>query len=258
MTASIVDAHIHFDLYTEEDRREILESLAANGIASMITVSSHLTSGIKNLTLSLDDKKIKPALGYHPEQPLPSREEIENITSLARRYSSNISAIGEVGLPYYSRKEDPSIDVESYVKLLEQFIKLAAELNKPIVLHAIYEDADLVCDLLKKHGVRNAHFHWFKGSAATIQTLMENDYYISVTPECVYKTKIQKLIEVYPLNRIMVETDGPWPFEGPFKDKMTNPAMMHDSIAKISEIKRLPLQTVYRIIYQNTVRFFCL
>ncbi|MFZ0474821.1 MAG: TatD family hydrolase, partial [Halobacillus sp.] len=80
MTASIVDAHIHFDLYKEEDRREILESLEDNGIASMITVSSHLTSGIKNLTIALDDKRIKPALGYHPEQPLPSQEEIEDIT----------------------------------------------------------------------------------------------------------------------------------------------------------------------------------
>ncbi|MCA1010293.1 TatD family hydrolase [Halobacillus halophilus] len=256
MNASIVDAHIHFDLYQEEDRRKILKSLEANRIESMVTVSSHLTSGIKNLMIAQDDKRIKPALGYHPEQPLPSKEEIEGITSLARRYSSSISAIGEVGLPYYSRKEDPSIDVEAYVNLLEHFIKLAAELNKPIVLHAIYQDAEIVCDLLKKHNIRNAHFHWFKGSAATTQTLIENDHYISVTPECVYKPKIQKLIDVYPLNRIMVETDGPWPFKGPFKDKMTHPAMMHDSIAKISEIKGLPLQMVYHIIQQNTVKFF--
>ncbi|MGP4077853.1 TatD family hydrolase [Halobacillus sp. K22] len=256
MTASIIDAHIHFDLYHKEDRLKILERLAATGISSMISVSSHLESGMTNLELALDDQRIKPALGYHPEQPLPSKDEIHEISSLARRYKNSIAAIGEVGLPYYSRKEDPSIDLESYVTLLEHFIKLAKELDKPIVLHAIYEDADLVCGLLQKHGVKDAHFHWFKGSSATVHSLIKNNYYISVTPDCVYKSKIQKLIEVYPLNRIMVETDGPWPFEGPFKGRITHPEMIHDSISKISEIKKLPLQTVYRTIYQNTTSFF--
>ncbi|SFG24867.1 TatD DNase family protein [Halobacillus alkaliphilus] len=253
MTDSIIDSHIHFDLYNKKNRLKILED---TDLSSMITVSSDLKSGIMNLNLAQDDQRIKPALGYHPEQPLPSEEEIQKITVLARRYKHRIAAIGEVGLPYYLRKEDPSIDLGPYVTLLEYFIKLAAELDKPIVLHAIYEDADLVCGLLQKHGIRNAHFHWFKGSSTTIQSLIKNHYYISVTPDCVYKSKSMNLIEAYPLNRIMVETDGPWPFEGPFKGKLTHPGMIHDSISKISEIKRLPIQTVYSTIYQNTTRFF--
>ena len=42
----------------------------------------------------------------------------------------------------------------------------------------------------------------------------------------------------YPLEQMMVETDGPWPFEGPFTGKMTHPHMMWHSISMIAEIKR--------------------
>ena len=37
---------------------------------------------------------------------------------------------------------------------------------------------------------------------------------------------------------MMVETDGPWPFEGPFQDKLTHPSMIHHSIQTITNIKR--------------------
>ena len=167
-----------------------------------------------------------------------------------------MTAIGEVGLPFYLRETDPTLHLEPYIEALEAFIDKAKAWNKPIVLHAVYEDAETVCDLLEKYSVDNAHFHWFKGSQSTVERMIRNGYYVSVTPDSVYEQEIQMLIKQYPIERLMVETDGPWPFSGPFEKAMTHPKMMHQSIATIASLKKMDLRDVYEQVYDNTKRFY--
>ena len=86
--------------------------------------------------------------------------------------------------------------------------------------------------------------------------MIENGYYISVTPDIVYKEKIKQLVEAYPLEQTMIETDGPWPFEGPFTGKMTHPNMMTESIREISKIKKLSFGEVSDRLWRNTISFY--
>ncbi|WP_079526310.1 TatD family hydrolase [Halobacillus hunanensis] len=256
MTQRIIDAHVHLDMYSDKAQEQILKELNTFHIDHLISVSNHVSSARTNLQLAHQNQRVKPAIGFHPEQKLPDEEELQQLFSLIDRNKEDITAIGEVGLPYYLRKDAPSLKLQPYVDLLEHFIQIAVKLNKPIILHAIYEDADLACDLLEKYDFHKAHFHWFKGSPATIQRMMNNQYFISVTPDCLYESEIQQLIEQYPLRLMMVETDGPWPFEGIFKDKLTHPKMIHQSMMTISKLKGVALDEVYQQLYQNTIRFY--
>ena len=165
-------------------------------------------------------------------------------------------AIGEVGLPHYLRRKQSNIPLKPYIELLTSFIKRAVLYDKPIILHAVYEDAPIVCDLLEKYDVKQAHFHWFKGEDATIERMIERQYVISITPDVLYEEKIQRIVQKYPLALMLVETDGPWPFEGPFENRMTQPKMIHRSIEKIAHIKEKPIEEVYETIFQNTIQFY--
>ncbi|WP_433594848.1 TatD family hydrolase [Lysinibacillus xylanilyticus] len=246
----LIDAHIHLDQYKEREIPTLLEEAE-----HVIAVSMNLPSCEKTLKLAEAYTKVKAAFGFHPEQPLPSNAEEEALFKWIRQYSHEMVAIGEVGLPYYL-KQEKAIDVRPYVALLERFIVLAKELNKPIVLHAVYEDAGIVCDLLEKHQVTKAHFHWFKGDEEVIERMISNGFFISVTPDCTYEIEIQQLIKKYPIELIMVETDGPWPFEGPFDKKRTSPWMMDHSVEVIASIKGLTTQEAARIITRNTTIFY--
>ncbi|MFZ3589714.1 TatD family hydrolase [Bacillus sp. DJP31] len=252
----LIDAHIHLDHYEEESISELLES--AEHIEALISASFHLESSKKNLALSKNYSKVKPAFGFHPEQPLPSEQELDELLNWMHTHQNEMVAVGEVGLPYYLRNEQKITQRQlgQYSELLETFIKHARDWEKPIVLHAVYDDAPVVCDLLEIYSVKNAHFHWFKGDDKTVSRMIENGYYISVTPDVVYEEEIQQLVQSYPLKQIMVETDGPWPFEGIFNGKMTHPNMMRESIKTIANIKNLPTEEVYRQIYFNTKCFF--
>ncbi|UPW81353.1 TatD family hydrolase [Lysinibacillus sp. Ag94] len=246
----LIDAHIHLDQYKEHDIPTLLEEAE-----HVIAVSMNLSSSEKTWKLAKTYAKVKAAFGFHPEQPLPSEAEEEALFEWIRQHAHEMVAIGEVGLPYYLR-QDKAVDVRPYVALLEQFIVLAKELNKPIVLHAVYEDAAIVCDLLEKHQVTKAHFHWFKGDEEVIERMIFNGYFISVTPDCTYETEIQQLIKKYPIELMMVETDGPWPFKGQFDNKRTSPWMMDHSIEVIAAIKGLTTEEAARIITKNTTTFY--
>lgn len=251
----IIDAHIHLDSYEENTRTEIINSIYKDGLKAIITVSMNLISCKQNLQLSKENKGIYPAFGFHPEQKLPAESEINELFKWIRENNNEMIAIGEVGLPYYL-KQDNEVDYVPYLELLERFIILSNELNKPIILHAVYEDADIVCDLLEKHSIKKAHFHWFKGSNQTIKRMIQNGYYISITPDVLYENEIQELVKDYPLHLMMVETDGPWPFEGPFTGDWTHPKFIHDSIQKIAELKKMDIVKVYHQLYENSQFFY--
>jgi TatD DNase family protein len=252
----MIDAHIHLDHYQDEEI-ELMLANSAN-IDYLLSVSFDLESCKRNLQLSKTYQKIKPAFGYHPEQPLPTTEYLGKLLDWMDEHQNEMVAIGEVGLPYYLRSEQKvSFEQNSqYIGLLETFIQLAKVWEKPIVLHAVYDDAPVVCDLLEKYSVKKAHFHWFKGDKKTITRMIAHGYYISITPDVLYEEEIQQLVHIYPLEQMMVETDGPWPFKGPFLGKMTHPNMMMESICMIAKIKNIPKEKVFKIILQNTKGFY--
>ena len=256
MYQPVIDAHIHLDKYHKGGRKNILQELDTYGIEALIAVSENLISAKENLALAQEDKRIKPAFGWHPEQELPTENEIADIQDMIVQNQDEMIAVGEVGLPYYLRKKHPEIPSEPYLEILELLIRQSVQLDKPIVLHAVYEDASTVCDLLEKYDVNKAHFHWFKGDSETTERMILNRYFISVTPDVIYEAEIQQLVRDYPLKQMMVETDGPWPFKGPFENKLTHPKMMHQTIRKIAAIKKMDMTEVYRMLLENTKRFY--
>jgi TatD DNase family protein len=252
----MIDAHIHLDQYTTKEIEGILEG--SDWLEALVSVSNHLESSKRNLFLSRKYSKVNSAFGFHPEQSLPDEIDLMELIEFMNQHQDEMIAVGEVGLPYYLRmgQKVSKSQYGQYVEQLEIFIEKAVKWDKPVVLHAIYDDAPIVCDLLEKYSVKKAHFHWFKGDEKTVLRMIENGYFISVTPEIVYKEKIQKLVETYPLEQIMIETDGPWPFEGPFSGKMTHPVMMRETIFMIANIKNLSEKEVLERVLENTKRFY--
>ncbi|AOZ92504.1 TatD family hydrolase [Paenibacillus crassostreae] len=255
-----IDAHIHLDSYGEQQPLHLGE-LPNHGVSNVIAVSMNLQSSKRNLELAkLYPSIVHPAFGFHPEQSLPTSEEVQELLTWMELHLQDMIAVGEVGLPYYSQLEAKELqqpfDPAPYVDLLEQFISFAAAYHKPIILHAVYDDAKIACKLLEDYGVTRAHFHWFKGSRNTIERMSNNGYYISFTPDLLYEPEIQELARIYPKDQVMVETDGPWPFEGPFAGQMTHPRMVSDVIEAWSHIQQISVAEARETIYRNTTRFY--
>src|SRR5699024_11476200 len=85
----------------------------------------------------------------------------------------SIYGIGEVGLPYYLQEDDKFFNKDPYIYLLEKFITLAKELDKPLNIHAVYEDTIVVCELLEKNDYHRAHFQWDKTELKKLEKKLE-------------------------------------------------------------------------------------
>lgn len=257
----LIDAHIHLDRYSLSDQEAIVADLQPGGVRSVISVSMDLASCQRNLELSrLYGTTVRPAFGYHPEQPVPSPAETRELLDWMEEHVEDMIAVGEVGLPYYARLEAESEgrpwDNRPYESLLEQFILFAKKHHKPVILHAVYEDAETACHLLEKYGVTRAHFHWFKGSRDTLLRMAANGYYISFTPDILYEDEIRDIARQYPAHLVMTETDGPWPFEGPFTGQMTHPRMTSAAAAAWAELQGLSVLAAQKRLYENAVRLY--
>lgn len=258
-----IDAHIHVDSYDEPVQKALLEQAFEAGVEAVVAVSMHLESSKKIALLARQFAgRFHPAYGFHPEQPILSPAEREELFAWirAKHAAGEAFAIGEVGLPYYSRtsaeEEGQAFDEAPYLDLLDRFASLAAELDRPIVLHAVYEDGTKACDIVERHRVKRVHFHWFKGDEATVERMIRLGCMISVTPDVAYEKEIRSLVKRYPLEQMMAETDGPWPFEGPYEGRMTVPEMVHEVIEQIAAIKQLSVWEVREQLLLNTRQFY--
>jgi TatD DNase family protein len=259
--APLIDSHIHLDQYEDNEIEQMIRSFPDTNIQSLITVSMHLASCQRNEHLAQRYSSIvRPAYGYHPEQPLPDAEELQGLLLWIEQRIEQTVAIGEIGLPYYRRLEaterGEELDEKGYIDVLSAFLQLAVRYNKSVILHAVYEDAEIACDLLEQYGITKAHFHWFKGYPATIQRMIANGYHISFTPDIEYEAEIQQLAMQYPPHLVMAETDGPWRFEGSFAGQMTHPAMTANVSYEWAKIQHLSEQQARRLLYQNTLSFY--
>ncbi|MCY9515503.1 TatD family hydrolase [Paenibacillus apiarius] len=228
----VVDTHIHLDLYEPGQTAALEQSLESPELEYVVAVSMGLESGRRTKTWAERyPGRVLPAYGFHPEQTLPSEAELASLLAWMDAHAEAMIAVGEVGLPYYMRQEaleqGRPFERQPYLELLEPMVKRAAAWDKPIVLHAVYDDAPLVIDLLERFSVKKAHFHWFKGDARTVEHMARNGYFISFTPDIAYEEEIQTLARRYPVEQVMTETDGPWPFEGSWAGQVTLPTMVH-------------------------------
>jgi len=258
-----IDAHIHLEQYNEQNCRDIMDHALHQSVNHVVAVSMDLASSKRTYELAQKyGDVIIAAYGHHPEQSLPSELEEQLLKEwiMECHMAKQSFAIGEIGLPYYSaleaREQGREFELEPYISFLDRMLALAKTIERPVVLHAVYEDASIACDLLEKHQIEKAHFHWFKGPTETVHRMIENGYYISITPDVFVEEEIRELVRMYPLNQLMVETDGPWPFEGPFVGKITEPTMVIEVVKEIARLKGISSDEVAETVYNNTLQLY--
>jgi TatD DNase family protein len=197
------------------------------------------------------------AFGIHPEGFWDERE-AKNTRRRIRNHRSEIVAIGEVGLPYYSlsKARQSQGPLAVHLKRLEPFVALAQELDLPLILHAVHQSVAPTLELLQRHGISKAHFHWLKAPAPVVKQLAAADYYISVTPEVCYRRRDQELVRLVPKHLLLVETDAPWPYEGRFAGQSTEPKMVWDAVRTIAQVWKRGVDEVAQQIRDNTRRCF--
>ncbi|GAE24877.1 deoxyribonuclease [Halalkalibacter wakoensis JCM 9140] len=252
----MIDSHIHLHQYDPSTLSKDIEQWQEVGVTRVMAVANDLSSSYRTLELQQKFPNFVHALvGFHPELPQPPERDIEEWQRLISKEIKRITAIGEIGLPHYHLNEMET-SFEQHLELFEFFLHTAKLHKLPVALHAVHDKAEVALSLVKKYSITNAHFHWLKAPEQVVDQIIQSGYFISVTPEICYRKRDQLLAASVPLSQLLIETDGPWPFESQFKAKETTPLFLINIIEQLSKIKSTSIDRVKSSTSSNTKRCY--
>lgn len=253
-TRLIVDTHAHYD---DERFSEYNESLFAeleqNGVNAIINNSVDLDgSADACLNLSNNYSLFYSAIGIHPQTVssdfVLDKDKFHNILKNRRK----IVAIGEIGLDYYWSDEHKDKQKEIFI---EQ-IKIAAEYNLPVIIHdrEAHSDTMEIINRFKPKGT----VHCFSGSSEMAEEIIKNGMYIGVGGVVTFKNakKLCRVVEVTPLDRILLETDAPYMAPEPLRGKTNLSAYLIFVARKIAEIKNVSVNEVLNTTAANATKLY--
>ena len=255
----IIDSHCHLQDPVLGDARNVVTRAIEHHVWGIVAVGCDLASNVRTLeAAAANGKMVWPAFGFHPEWGHLTDEDLALVESQVVEQHARLVALGEIGLPWYSLEgaADPVALMARGRQRLERLLRVAARFDLPVVLHAPHAAAKRALEMLKAAGVERAVFHWHKAPEDVTRAIIDAGFYVSVTPELVYRERDRALVDAVPLDSLLVESDAPWPYGGEFAGMASGPWLCARVAEEVAKIKRLPVdETMYRLTV-NTCQLF--
>jgi TatD DNase family protein len=178
------------------------------------------------------------SIGVHPHQAHQFAADPERAAATVRDQlaaSPGARAIGEIGLDYhydYSPR-----DVQHAVFRAQ--LRLACELDQPVVIHTREADADTVAILREEGGGRiRGVLHCFTGTPALADAGLDLGFYISLAGIITFPKaeELRRTARRVPLDRVLTETDSPFLAPVPYRGKRNEPAYVARVVNTLAEM----------------------
>ncbi len=255
----LVDVHCHLDASAYPDPDVVCQQSREAGVTQVVAAGVGEASNRRILDLQRQfPQQVQAAVGLHPERLDASWAELEAVLAQIEQHRDEIVAVGEIGLPHYTVLDQRMTErqVREHQTFLKVLVKAAARTGLPLVLHAPHAMSAMAFEVVKQHEPAGAVFHWHKGTPETTAAICDAGYYISVTPEVCYRERDQQLVRAVPLDRLLLESDGPWPYDGEFTGQRTTPALIAHTAVAVARLKGIPLAEVQAVTTDNARQVF--
>ena len=220
MTGPIFDTHAHYSARAfDADRDFLLGSLPGKGVVGVCEQATHSGDAPK-------------------------------VLELAHRYPW-VVAVGECGLDYHW-----PVPKDAQLAMFEAHIRLALELDKPIIVHDRNAHADVYA-LLKKYQPKGI-VHCYSGSADDAVWLAKQGLFIGFGGACTFKgaKRAAKAISALPLESIVLETDCPYMAPEPVRGTRCDSSLIRYVGEYIAQLRGISAEEVFRTTAENARRVY--
>jgi len=234
------------------------------------------------------------AVGLHPTET--EEFNYEFYRKLAE--NKKVVAIGECGLDYNKFKNQSAswrtkikinegeflIEKERQILVFKSQIRLAKDVEKPLMLHLrteeAYADAINILEEDRKR-VPAVIFHFYSGTKEQTEKLLGwGNFYVTVGGVITFSRDYDEVLKMIPMERMMVETDSPFVTPEPYRSqlrreypdastvgvnsdvtvgvngrsKLNEPAYIVETVKKLAEIKEVSEEEMARITTETAKR----
>lgn len=274
MRCGLIDSHSHvqFAAY-DPDRPAVIQRSFDAGVG-IINVGTTFITSREGIKLAEEyTEGLWATAGFHPSHAASSahhdpwelrsavQESFDYEKFLALAGHPKVVAIGECGLDYFRLNDSASAIKQQQKEIFIAHIRLANELQKPLVVHCrpqANDDAygDLL-GILRTHPVRApAVLHFFVGKKDTAQKFLDLGCFLSFSGVITFAQEYEEVVRFVPLERLLVETDAPYAAPAPYRGKRNEPAYVIEVVKKVAEIRGLAFEEVAVVTTANAKQVF--
>jgi len=260
---SLIDTHCHlnFDSYAG-DREAVIARAAQADVTKIIVPAIDRATSHEIVRLCQQYRQLYGAVGLHPNSAVYYQPgDLEWVEALSRQ--PNIVAIGEIGLDYYWDKCPPAVQRLAFEAQLE----LAAQLRLPVIIHNRDAGEDVIAileswarSLPPELRARPGVMHSFSASPALAERALVAGFFLGFTGPITFNKAddLRRIAAAVPLDRLLVETDGPFLTPAPHRGQRNEPAYIPYITARLAELHDTTYDEMAAITTANAVRLFSL
>lgn len=254
----IFDSHAHYDDEKfNEDREEIIKSIYEEGITKCINIGCDIKTSENSIKLSEKYDFIYATCSIHPSE-IPQTEQelwkqLDKIKEMAK-INKKVVGIGEIGLDYHWNKDNIELQKKAFI---EQ-INIANELNLPISIHTrdAIDDTIEIIRICKAN--KNGVLHCCPFNRELVKQGLQAGYYIAFGGTSTFKNSknANEIIEMVPIDKILVETDSPYLAPEPLRGTRNDSRNLKYVIAKLADVKKVSKDEIAKATYLNACKLF--
>ncbi|OAN18344.1 DNAse [Photobacterium jeanii] len=252
----LVDSHCHLDkldyeqLHTGID--DVLAKAKARGVEYFLSVGVTLRSFPEMMAMIEPHDNVFASCGVHPLD-IESGFDYEQLKEYAQH--ERVVAIGETGLDYHYQPEL----AQAQQDVFRQQVRLAVELNKPLIIHTRMAREDTM-RILREEGAEKCGgvLHCFTESLEMALEAIELGFYISISGIVTFNkaADLKNVVSQLPLERLLVETDSPYLAPMPYRGKQNQPAYVKEVADYIGLLKGVSGEEVAKVTTENFFKLF--
>jgi len=249
-------AHDSYD----HDREQVVERALAAGVQRMVVTGSSLDSARRAIEIcGRWPELMRATAGIHPHHAaeFPDSDLPELAGLLAHPL---VTSAGECGLDYF-RDFSPR---EEQRRAFAGQLELAARLGKPVFLHQRDAHADfmaILSDYLPD--LPRAVVHCFTGTGAELEVYLARGLFVGITGWICDERRgagVLQLVREIPLQRLMIETDGPYLMPRNIRPKPSHrrnePMYLQHVFAAICDVRAEDAAEIAIVTSRNAIEFF--
>lgn len=248
----LVDTHCHLgDSAYDADRAEVVARARAAGVAHVVVIGESPDAAERALALAGTDPCLSATAGVHPHIAATWTAETAEWLQQCLAHPRVVAA-GEMGLDYHY-DHSPR---DTQRRVLDLQLTAAARAGKPAVIHARDADDDVAAALRNHVGTRVV-LHSFSSGLPLLRTALELGHYVSFSGMVTFRSwTLDDAIRETPLDRILVETDGPYLAPAPHRGKRNEPAFVAAVAGRIAAVRGVATDAIVTATGANAARLF--
>jgi TatD DNase family protein len=237
-----IDSHCHLaDPAFSADLEAVVARARAAGVSRALCVlnAGDAAEAAQAERLARVWPECRFAVGVHPHVARDFVGRLDRFEAWVRealRRNPAACAIGEIGLDYHYDLSPREVQREMF----RAQIRLARDLDLPVVVHTREADADTIAILQDEGGgeVRGV-FHCFAGNLDLASAGLDLGFAVSFAGIVTFPnaTELRSVAAAVPTDRLLIETDCPYLAPAPHRGRRNEPAWVMRVLERLAEIR---------------------